>query len=123
MKKYLLVEGITDVAFVKYVCLKKGMTKKFDDFYKNNNRYVFNDFIIVDLAGQDKLYTALTFLKEEIDDIDKIGIIQDADKDFNKSKEKVLIGRKLTMVGNLVSMLLLKTNMKISAKFFWDQQR
>lgn len=89
MKKYLLVEGITDVAFVKYICFKHGITQNFDDFKKDINQYTYKNFIIIDLSGQDKLTTELSFLKDEELKISKIGIIQDADKDFDKSKNSI----------------------------------
>jgi hypothetical protein len=89
MKKYLLVEGITDVAFVKYICFKHGITQNFDDFEKKINQYVYENLTIIDLSGQDKLITELSYLKDEEPKISKIGIIQDADKDFDTSKKSI----------------------------------
>jgi len=89
MKKYILVEGITDVAFLKYICVKKKITTKFNDFKQDNNKYIFNNLIIINLNGQDNLAMELKFLKEEEEDIEFIGIIQDADSDFKKSKEDI----------------------------------
>ena len=89
MKKYLLVEGVTDVAFVKYICYQNGITKKFEDFIKSGNQYKFNDFIIIDLKGQDNLEKELNYLKDEEIEISHIAIIQDADDDFEKSMENI----------------------------------
>lgn len=89
MKKYLLVEGITDVALVKYICVIKGVTEKFNDFEQNENYYTFNDFIIVNLKGEKNLDKELKFLKTEEMEISTIGILQDADKEIEKSKEYV----------------------------------
>ena len=89
MKKYILVEGITDVAFLKYICVKKKITTKFNDFKQDNNKYIFNNLIIINLNGQNNLAMELKFLKEEEEDIEFIGIIQDADSDFKKSKEDI----------------------------------
>jgi hypothetical protein len=89
MKRYLLVEGITDVALVKYICIKKGITQKFDDFKQNENYYTFNNFIIVNLKGEKNLDKGLKFLKTEEMEILTIGILQDADKDMKKSKQYV----------------------------------
>ena len=84
--KYLLLEGITDVAFVKYICCNKDITNNFDDFEKENNEYKYKDLVIVDLQGQDKLEKFLKRLNKKIVKISKIGIIQDADDNFEKSK-------------------------------------
>ncbi len=89
MKKYLLVEGITDVALVKYICSKKGIINSFDDFVQDNNYYRFNDLTLINLTGQNKLKLALDILKNEEAEISKIGIIEDADRDLNKSKEEI----------------------------------
>ncbi|MDQ7083822.1 MAG: hypothetical protein Q9M36_02340 [Sulfurovum sp.] len=89
MKKYLLVEGITDVALVKYICVKKGITKKYNDFEQNKNYYTFNDLIIVNLKGEKNLDDELKFLKTEEMEVLTIGILQDADKNIEKSKKYV----------------------------------
>ncbi|KIM07108.1 MAG: hypothetical protein KU29_07490 [Sulfurovum sp. FS06-10] len=89
MKRYLLVEGITDVALVKYICLVKGITKEFNDFLEHKNHYNFNDLVIINLEGQDKLKKELSFLKTEEQEILKIGILQDADNDFKKSEDEI----------------------------------
>jgi len=84
-KRYLLVEGITDVALVKYICVKFGITEKFNDFKENKNYHVFNNLVIVNLEGQNKLKFELNFLKTEETNISKIGILQDADSNFQES--------------------------------------
>lgn len=89
MIKYLLVEGVTDVAFIKYICLKNNITKKFNDFKEENNEYKYEDFIIVDLNGQDNLEKFLIRLEKKIIKISEIAIIQDADDDFQKSMENI----------------------------------
>ena len=94
MKKYLLVEGITDVAFVKYICYKNGVTNKFNDFSQDKNQYVYDNLIIIDLKGQDKLEQELIYLKDEEIQIEQIAIIQDADKDFKKSEESIKVSIK-----------------------------
>jgi len=89
MKKYILVEGITDVAFLKYICFKNNITRKFNGFKQDNNKHIFNNLIIINLNGQNNLAMELKFLKEEEEDIKFIGIIQDADNNFKKSKENI----------------------------------
>jgi len=89
MIKYLLVEGVTDVAFIKYICFKNNITKNFDDFEKTKNEYKFKDFIIVDLQGQDNLNKFLIRLNEKIVKISQIYIMQDADDDFEISMENI----------------------------------
>ena len=84
-KRYLLVEGITDVALVKYICVKNDITEMFNDFKENKNYHVFNNLVIVNLEGQDKLKFELNFLKTEETNISKIGILQDADTNFQES--------------------------------------
>jgi hypothetical protein len=85
MKKYIIVEGSSDVALIKYICVKKGITENFNDFKQINQEYIYNDLIIVDLTGQDKLLAFLKFLKPKEIKISSIGIIQDADNDFETS--------------------------------------
>ena len=89
MKKYLLLEGVTDVAFVKYICFKKNIISNFNDFKKIESRYIFKNLVIVNLQGQSNLDTELSYLKDEEQKIEKIAIIQDADKNFEKSKEDI----------------------------------
>lgn len=87
-RRYLIVEGITDVALVKYICCTKKISNQFSDFTKSGDIYKFNDLVIMDIGGQDNLLNTLKLLKEEAD-ISKIGIIQDADNDFTLSENKI----------------------------------
>jgi len=95
--KYLIVEGITDVALVKYICFKNNITTKFNEFQLLKSKdsqieiYEIRDknIYIINTKGEKKLKFALEILKPEERDIDKIGIIQDSDKDFQKSKENI----------------------------------
>lgn len=89
MKRYLLVEGITDIAFVKYICFQKGITNKFDDFKESKKRYEFNNLVLINLDGQSNLEKELAYLKDEEIEISQIGIIQDADDDFDKSEKSI----------------------------------
>jgi len=89
MKRYLLVEGITDVALVKYICVVKGICENFNDFNQNKNYYQFNDLVIVNLEGQNKLKPVLDLLKTEESNIFKIGILQDADTNFDESLDVI----------------------------------
>lgn len=89
MKKYLLVEGITDIAFVKYVCFKYQITTKFNDFKKDKKEYTFNDLVIINMDGQENLDSELLFLKSQMPKIEKIAIIEDADNDFTKSQKNI----------------------------------
>jgi len=89
MKRYLLVEGITDVALIKYICVANGICENFNDFKQNKNYYHYNDLVIVNLEGQNKLKFELGFLKTEESNIFKIGILQDADTDFDESFDAI----------------------------------
>lgn len=89
MIKYLLVEGVTDVAFIKYICFKNNITKNFNDFEKIKNEYKYKNFIIVDLKGQDNLNKFLISLNKKIVKISQVAIIQDADNDFDRSIENI----------------------------------
>ncbi len=88
-KRYLLVEGVTDVALVKYICVINGITEKFNDFKENKNYYEFNDLVIVNLEGQNKLKLELALLETEKKNIFKIGILQDADTNFQESFDAI----------------------------------
>jgi len=88
-KRYLLVEGITDVALIKYICVINGITEKFNDFKENKNYYEFNDLVIVNLEGQNKLKLELALLETEKKNIFKIGILQDADTNFQESFDAI----------------------------------
>jgi hypothetical protein len=87
MKKYIIVEGSSDVALIKYICLHRGITQNFNDFEKTLQEYKYNNLVIVDLTGQDKLLAFLKFLKPKEIKISSIGIIQDADNNFELSLE------------------------------------
>jgi|GEM_PF-1735451 len=94
--KYLLVEGITDVALIKYICVQKGITKKFNDFQSETHRssefetYRYNDLHIINIKGQNKLERALELLIKPIEiKIDKLAILQDADNDFISSLKSI----------------------------------
>ncbi|MFK5976363.1 MAG: DUF3226 domain-containing protein [Sulfurovum sp.] len=98
--KILLVEGITDTNLVRYIYSKMNEENSFDDFVRKgqiNPKIV--TFInqknpnlqIINLNGQDKLENALENLIKPMErKIKQIGIITDADKIFDKSKEIVI---------------------------------
>ncbi|CAC9608253.1 hypothetical protein [uncultured Gammaproteobacteria bacterium] len=94
MKHYLLVEGVTDVSLVKYICQAK-LNINFSDFEKKKGEaevdtYKYKDFVIIDLKGQNNLSHTLTkIIFPEQQRVEKIGIIQDADDDFDASKESI----------------------------------
>lgn len=98
MKKYLLVEGITDVALVKYICVVNGICENFNDFKQNKNYYEFNNLVIVNLEGQNKLKFELDFLKTEEKNILKIGILQDADTNFENSLDAIKLDIKNSQI-------------------------
>ena len=93
--RYLIVEGITDVAFVKYVCFKNKITNKFNEFSVQSNQgkveiYKNRNLFIINLKGQNNLnYVLLEIIKNLEMRIEKIGIIQDADDNFEKSKQNI----------------------------------
>ncbi len=89
MKRYLLVEGITDVSLVKYICVVNCICKNFNDFKQNRNHYQLNNLVIVNLEGQNRLKFELDFLKTEEKNILKIGILQDADTNFQDSLDAI----------------------------------
>lgn len=88
--RYLIVEGVTDVALIKYISLKQGITQKFNDFKQEKEIYRYKDLFIINLAGQGNLKK---FLKESLSStihkINKVGIIQDSDDDFKDSLNDV----------------------------------
>lgn len=89
MHKILLVEGITDMAFVKYVLYKNGI----NIIWKNRNKKEYKDinrkFSIVNLNGKDRLAVKLEELASmNIDDI-KIAIILDADNVLTDRKNEI----------------------------------
>lgn len=74
--KYLLVEGITDVKFVQYICFKNNIIDKFDDFKQvkaNTSKidiYKYDDLYIINMKSQDNLKSApeklLLFTQKQI---------------------------------------------------------
>lgn len=90
--KYLLVEGITDVSLIKYICLKNRLTSSYNDFkkLKSDSRvdtYRFGEIYIIDLKGQTNLEYVVQEILSPLDSkIKEIGIIQDADNSFESSK-------------------------------------
>ena len=94
--RYLLVEGITDVAFVKYICCKNEITPLYDSFKKikaKNSQvdvYQFQNLYIIEMKSQTKLkYTLENLLKANIDRIEEIAILQDADGNFEESTKEI----------------------------------
>ncbi len=75
MKKYLLVEGKSDVAFVKYICEVSGIT--FDE-----------NMSLVDMQGKGGLTSVLKSLAPELTRGEKISVILDADESFKFRKEE-----------------------------------
>lgn len=91
--KIILVEGITDVNLVRYIYSKMKEEYNFDDFEATKrgkivtfkNRYKRN-LSIINLKGQDNLIFALQEIIKPIEsEISKLGIITDADKNFEQS--------------------------------------
>jgi len=98
--KIILVEGITDANLVRYIYSKTGDKYHFDDFVAPRGRtnlkvVTFENkkhpkLQIINLKGQDNLeYTLKTILKPREAIISKIGIIIDADQNFQQSKDEV----------------------------------
>jgi len=98
MRYTIIVEGITDVAFVKYVCFKKKITENFNDFklqgVTSSNEsieiYRYNDFYIINLKGQNKLENVKPIFEPINRKVLKVGVLQDADDDFEKSQNILL---------------------------------
>ena len=94
MRHYLLVEGVTDVSLVEYICHTK-LNIDFSDFKKKKggakvDTYEYKDFAIIDLKGQNNLLYVLTdIIFPEQQKVKTIGIIQDADDDFNASEQLI----------------------------------
>ncbi|SMN02465.1 hypothetical protein SPONN_1117 [uncultured Candidatus Thioglobus sp.] len=82
------------MALVKYICHNK-LSINFAEFKLNKpaakvDTYQYKDFYIIDLKGQYSLPSVLENIIHPIADrIKKIGIIQDADTDFNKSETAI----------------------------------
>ena len=97
--RVLLVEGITDVNLVRYIYTQINEKNSFDDFEpkgRTNPKIVTFENIrdehlrIINLNGENKLEKALVdILKPMERKIKTIGILTDADKNFEKSKKEV----------------------------------
>lgn len=98
--KIILVEGITDANLVRYIYSKMSSDYDFDDFLAPKGRIKskvvtfenikYRNLQIINLKGQDNLeYTLTTILKPREAVISKIGIITDADQDFQQSEDEV----------------------------------
>jgi len=99
--KIILVEGITDLNLVRYIYSKIDDKYNFDDFVaprgRTSSKVVtfenkkYKKLQIINLKGQDNLKDILkTILKPREAIIHKIGIITDADSDFEKSKDDII---------------------------------
>ncbi len=73
MKKILLVEGKSDVAFVRFIC-------------EHYSILLDDDKKIIDMQGKGGLAKNLISLRPEIEKGVKIAVILDADSDFEKRK-------------------------------------
>jgi Protein of unknown function (DUF3226). len=98
--KIILVEGITDANLVRYIYSQMSDKYHFDDFVAPRGRtkskvVTFENrkhskLQIINLKGQDNLEYALkTILKPRETVISKIGIMTDADQNFQQSKDEV----------------------------------
>ena len=98
--KIILVEGITDANLVRYIYSKMSDKYHFDDFVAPRGRTKskvvtfenkkYPKLQIINLKGQDNLeYTLKTILKPREAVISKVGIITDADQDFQQSQNRV----------------------------------
>jgi len=95
--KIILVEGITDVNLVRYIYSKMKEEYNFDDFEASKrgkivtfkNKYERN-LTIINLKGQDNLtFTLQEIIKPIESEISKLGIITDADQNFQQSEDEV----------------------------------
>ena len=98
--KIILVEGITDANLVRYIYSQISDEYHFDDFVAPRGRTKsqvvtfenrkYPKLQIINLKGQDNLeYTLKTILKPREAVISKIGIITDADQNFQQSEDEV----------------------------------
>jgi len=98
--KIILVEGITDVNLIRYIYSKISSKYHFDDFVaprgRTNLKIVtfenkkHNKFQIINLKGQDNLKDTLKLiLKPREAIISQIGILIDADQNFQQSENEV----------------------------------
>ncbi len=104
MRKYLLVEGKSDLAFVEYICEISGIV-------------LGENMSIVDMQGKGGLARTLASLEPELARGESIAVILDADKSFGSSKketEKIISDRSVDFFlapnhsdpGNLETLLL-----------------
>jgi len=98
--RVLLVEGITDVNLVRYIYTNMNDETNFDDFiaqkrgatakivtFENRKK---RNLKIINLKGQDNLlFTLQEIIKPIENEISKLGIIIDADKNFQDSKDEI----------------------------------
>lgn len=117
--KYLIVEGITDIAFIKYICVKSNIINNYDDFKLQKasstmvDTYKYNDLYIINLKGKDNLeYTLTNILKPLENKISKISIIQDADNDFETSLKNVKTTIKNSKISKIEIPIYLTPNNK-----------
>jgi hypothetical protein len=98
--KIILVEGITDVNLIRYIYSKISSKYHFDDFVAPRGRAnlkivtfenrKYNKFQIINLKGQDNLKDTLKLiLKPREAIISQIGILIDADQNFQQSENEV----------------------------------
>jgi hypothetical protein len=98
--KIILVEGITDVNLIRYIYSKISSKYHFDDFVAPRGRANLkivtfenrkhNKFQIINLKGQDNLKDTLKLiLKPREAIISQIGILIDADQNFQQSENEV----------------------------------
>lgn len=89
MHKILLVEGITDLAFVKYILYKNNIEIDWTNKNKKEYRDVNGNFTILNLDGIGNLLSRLKRLKNmSLNNTNKIGIILDADDNPNDRKQE-----------------------------------
>jgi len=97
--RVLLLEGITDVNLVKYIYTQMKDENCFDDFEPKGRispkivtfeNIRDNSLRIINLNGENNLEKALVYVLKPMErKIKTIGILTDADKDFEKSKQEV----------------------------------
>ena len=104
MKRYLLVEGRTDLAFVKALCT---------DMHVDQDERIQ----IIDIGGLGALKGRLEAMSPELKRGEKIAVVLDADNDYAKRKEEIVSiieGRDISFflipndrdAGNLETLLL-----------------
>ena len=118
----ILVEGITDVNLVRYIYSQINKNYHFDDFVaprgRTSSKVVtfenkkFQKLQIINLKGQDNLeYVLKSILKPREAVISKIGIIIDADQNFQHSQNEVKKAISLSTIDtNKISYFLTPNN-------------